>query len=52
MQGRGREEREQLGGEDNGAVEWEKPLESSEALKRRRREKSSWFNEQHGSISV
>jgi hypothetical protein len=36
---------EQLGGEDDGAVEWEKPVESSKALKGRRREKLSRFNE-------
>jgi hypothetical protein len=34
-----------LGREDDGVVEWEKPLESFEALKGRRHEKSSRFNE-------
>jgi hypothetical protein len=43
---------EQLGGEDNGAVEWEKPLESFEALKERRREKLSQFNEPDGPSSL
>jgi hypothetical protein len=39
------EERKELHGrEDEGAMEWEKPLKSSKALKERRREKSSRFN--------
>jgi hypothetical protein len=43
---------EQLGGEYDGAVKWKKPLESSEALKGRRHEKSSRFNEPDGPSSV
>jgi hypothetical protein len=38
------EEKESLGGEDEGSREWEKPLESSEALKGRRCEKPSRLN--------
>jgi hypothetical protein len=37
--------KELLGREDAGVVEWGKPLESSKALKGRRHEKSSRFNE-------
>jgi hypothetical protein len=41
---RAREEKESLGGEDEGAREWKKPLKSSEALKGRRCEKPSQLN--------
>jgi hypothetical protein len=37
-------ERKRLGGEDEGAMKWEKPLESSESLKGKRHGKSSRFN--------
>jgi hypothetical protein len=43
--GRAGEGKEPLGREDDGVAEWEKTLESSKALKGRRHEKSSWFNE-------
>jgi hypothetical protein len=45
MQGQAGEENQLLGREDDGVVEWEKPLESFEALEGRRHEKSSQFNE-------
>jgi hypothetical protein len=41
---RAREEKESLDREDEGAREWKKPLESSEALKGMRCEKLRWFN--------
>jgi hypothetical protein len=43
-QERAEERKELLGREDEGVMEWEKPLESNKALKGRRREKSSRFN--------
>jgi hypothetical protein len=46
--GRAGEGKELLGKEDDGVTEWEKTLESSEALKGRRHEKSSRFNEPIG----
>jgi hypothetical protein len=42
--------KELLGREDAGVVEWGKPLESSEALKGRRHEKLSQFNEPRWTI--
>jgi hypothetical protein len=42
------EGKESLGREDDGTTEWEKTLESSEALKGRRHEKSNQFNELTG----
>jgi hypothetical protein len=46
------EGKELLGREDEGAVEWEKPLESSEALKGRRCEKSSRFNARRWTVQT
>jgi hypothetical protein len=43
-------ERKRLGGEDEGAMKWEKPLKSSEALKGKRRGKSSQFNARRWTI--
>jgi hypothetical protein len=42
------EGKEPLGREDDGAAEWEKTLESSEALKGRGHEKLRRFNELTG----
>jgi hypothetical protein len=46
--GRAGEGKKSLSREDDGTVDWEKTLESSEALKGRRHEKSSQFNEPTG----
>jgi hypothetical protein len=53
-QGRARGERKQLGGEglEEGTMEWEKPLKSSDALKGKRCEKSSRFNARRWTIQT
>jgi hypothetical protein len=47
-----REGKEPLGGEDGGATDLEKPLESSKALKGKKHEKSSRFNARRWTIQT